>query len=90
MAVGALPERMARVDSALAGVQERDKWRHRLEVLETSLGELLERRRKLELRLRKVRRELQRLEQTSREFVELRTGARFPEVAHVSHGPVFR
>ena len=81
---------MASVDSALAGVQERDKCRRRLEVLERSLGELVERRRRLELRLRRVRRELVKLEQTSREYVDVPGRTHFPEVARVPRGPILR
>jgi predicted nucleic acid-binding Zn-ribbon protein len=67
---------MGRVDSAIAGVQERDKWRGRLEALEKALEEILERRRRLELRLRRVREELSRLQRTANEFVGVRS--RFP------------
>lgn len=81
---------MAHVDSALAGVEERDKWRRRLEVLEASLTELLARRRRVELRLRLVREELQKLERTAREFVELGSMRPAVEVAGVSHGPFLR
>jgi predicted nucleic acid-binding Zn-ribbon protein len=79
---------MARVDSAMAGVQERDKWAHRLEALERSLEELLERRRRLEVRMRRVHRELGKLERTSREYVEVH--GRFPsgEAAIAARGPV--
>lgn len=80
---------MASVDSALAGVQERDKWRRRLEVLEASLGEVLERRRRLELKLRKVRRELQRLERTAREYVGMGPPGSRSEVTGVPRGPFF-
>ncbi len=52
---------MVDVDSALLSVQERDNWRRRMEVLERSLAEVRERRRRLETRLRRLRRELVRL-----------------------------
>lgn len=80
---------MASVDSALAGVQERDKWRRRLEVLEASLGEVRERRRRLEVRLRKIRRELQRLERTAREYVGTGPRGSRSEVTGVPRGPLF-
>jgi len=67
---------MARVDSAMAGVEERDKWAHRLEALERSLDELQERRRRVEARLRRVHVELGKLRRTSREYVEVH--GRFP------------
>jgi predicted nucleic acid-binding Zn-ribbon protein len=52
---------MVDVDSALLSVQERDNWRRRMEVLERSLADVRERRRRLEVRLRRLRRELVRL-----------------------------
>jgi chromosome segregation ATPase len=81
---------MERVESAIAGVQERDRWRGRLEALERALEELLERRRKVESRLRRIHRELGKLEMTSREFVEVH--GRFPsgEVTVATRGPIFR
>jgi chromosome segregation ATPase len=81
---------MGRVDSAIAGVQERDKWRHRLEALERALDELLERRRRLELRLRRVRKELASLERTAREFVEVHGRFEGPEVGFGPAGPILR
>ena len=81
---------MGRVDSALAGVQERDKWRRRLEALERALDELTERRRRAEARLRRVHLELGRLERTNREFAEVH--GRFPtgEVSVAARGPLLR
>jgi hypothetical protein len=52
---------MVDVDSALLSVQERDNWRRRMEVLERSLVDVRDRRRRLEGRLRRIRRELVRL-----------------------------
>lgn len=52
---------MVDVDSALLSVQERDNWRRRMEVLERSLAEIRQHRRKLELRLRRVRKDLAQL-----------------------------
>jgi chromosome segregation ATPase len=81
---------MGRVDSAIAGVQERDRWRHRLEALERTLLDLTERRRRLELRLQRVHDELVKLERTAREFVEIH--GRFPtgEVTVGPRGPLLR
>ncbi len=81
---------MGRVDSAIAGVQERDRWRHRLEALEAALDNLLERRRRLETRLHRVHREIAKLQATAREFVE--SHGRFPpsEVAFGPRGPILR
>ena len=81
---------MGRVDSAIAGVQERDKWRRRLEALERSLDELLERRRKIEARLRRVHREIVRLQLTAREFVEFHGPRPLPEVNVGTTGPILR
>ena len=52
---------MVDVDSVLLSVQERDKWRRRLELLEQSLTDVRERRRRLELRVRRIKKELARL-----------------------------
>jgi hypothetical protein len=49
------------VDAVLLSVQERDKWRHRLAVLQGTLKEVRERRGRLEGRLRRIKRELVRL-----------------------------
>jgi len=81
---------MGRVDSAIAGVQERDKWRSRLEALEQALAELMERRRRLELRLRRIREELARLELTARSFVDNRGRFRATEVGSGPSGPILR
>ena len=51
---------MVDVDSVLLSVQERDKWRHRMELLERSLREIRDRRRRLEVRLRHIKKELSR------------------------------
>ena len=52
---------MVDVDSVLMSVQERDKWRHRMELLERSLREVREKRHRVEARLRRVKKELSRL-----------------------------
>jgi hypothetical protein len=49
------------VNAVLLSVQERDKWQHRLQLLERSLGEVRERRRHLADRLRRIKRDLARL-----------------------------
>jgi septal ring factor EnvC (AmiA/AmiB activator) len=81
---------MGRVDSAIAGVQERDKWRSRVEALEKALDDLLQRRRKIEARLRRVHQELGRLQRTAREFVEFRGTRPSPEVRAGATRPVLR
>jgi len=61
-----------------------------LEALERSLDELLERRRRLELRLRRVRKELSKLQLAAREFTEPRNRFPTPEVGYGPTGPVLR
>jgi predicted nucleic acid-binding Zn-ribbon protein len=56
---------MVDTDSVLLNVQERDKWRRRMEVLERSLRELQDQRRRVEGRLRRVRKDLLRLQRTA-------------------------
>jgi septal ring factor EnvC (AmiA/AmiB activator) len=56
---------MVDVDSVLLSVQERDKWRRRMELLERSLRDVRERRQRLETRLRRVRKEMARLRLTA-------------------------
>jgi chromosome segregation ATPase len=73
---------MVDVDSALLSVQERDNWRRRMEVLERSLAEIREHRRRLELRLRRVRKELVRLRMAADAVLDL-SRARRPEVERV-------
>jgi len=55
---------MVDVDSILLSVQERDKWRKRAEVLEHALHDARDQRRRLETRLRRVKKELTRLQLT--------------------------
>jgi hypothetical protein len=49
------------VDTVLLSVQERDKWRHRLSLLQTSLTDTRDRRLHLQDRLKRIRAELRRL-----------------------------
>jgi predicted nucleic acid-binding Zn-ribbon protein len=81
---------MGRVDSAIAGVQERDKWRKRVEALEKALDELHEHRRRLEARLHRVHKELAKLQLTAREFVESHAHFSATEVSGGPHGPILR
>ncbi len=53
------------VNAVLLSVQERDKWRHRLELLERSLHDIRERRQRLSKRLRRIKRDLARLKDVS-------------------------
>jgi len=72
------------VDSILLSVQERDKWRNRVQVLEKSLLDFRDRRRRLEARLRRVKKEISRLRITADELLRL-SGTRAR--ANLSHGP---
>jgi hypothetical protein len=53
------------VDTVLVSVQERDKWRRRLGLLQESLTDLKDRRTRVEARLRKIKRDLARLSEVS-------------------------
>jgi hypothetical protein len=53
------------VQVVLASVDERDKWRRRLEILQNSLKEVRERERWAVARLRRLRRDLLRLQRLS-------------------------
>jgi hypothetical protein len=69
------------VDSVLLNVQERDKWRHRLELLRASLHELRNRRTRVTQRLRRAKRDLRRLGEYS--------DAVLHEVTHQRGAPTF-
>jgi hypothetical protein len=58
------------VDAVLQSVQERDKWRHRLEVLVASLTDTRDRRRKAVSQLKRIRSELRRLQDYSDALLE--------------------
>ena len=63
------------VDAVLQSVQERDKWRRRLELLTASLREVRDRRRKAFSRLRRIQVELRRLGEYSDAILEQAGGA---------------
>lgn len=73
---------MVDVDSILLGVQERDKWRERAEVLEQALHDVRDRRRRLETRLRRVKKDLNRLSITVDAVLDR---SRTPVGANVAH-----
>jgi chromosome segregation ATPase len=74
---------MVDVDSALLSVQERDNWRRRQEVLERSLSEVRSQRRRLESRLRRVRKDLTRLRIAAEAVLDFSKPARRTEVVRV-------
>jgi chromosome segregation ATPase len=53
------------VDTVLQSVQERDKWRSRLTLLQESLREVRTREDRLQTRLRRIKRELAQLAKVS-------------------------
>jgi hypothetical protein len=75
--------RMVDVDSALLSVQERDNWRRRQDVLERSLSDIRGQRRRLEARLRRVRKELTRLRIAAEAVLDLTKPTRRPEMVRV-------
>jgi hypothetical protein len=60
-----MPRGRMDVDSVLLSVQERDKWRRRLQVLEKSLGDTRAKRDRLRGRLRRIKKDLDRLVELS-------------------------
>jgi chromosome segregation ATPase len=81
---------MVDVDSVLLSVQERDKWRRRMEVLERSLGEVRERRRRLERSLRRLKKELARLRITADAVLDFARAQVRSEVVHAPRSPPLR
>ena len=80
---------MVDVDSVLMSVQERDKWRHRMELLERSLREVRDKRRRVEARLHRIKKELTRLRITVDAVRDLTRSPRPGEVTHAARsGPL--
>ena len=52
------------VDTVLLSVQERDNWRRRLELLEQTLDEIRARRARVELRVKRIKKALQKAART--------------------------
>jgi septal ring factor EnvC (AmiA/AmiB activator) len=71
--------------TVLQGIQELDKWRRRVEVLERSLGDIRERRRRLQTRLRKLERDVARLRALGDSMVDL--AARPSQMIEVHNAP---
>jgi hypothetical protein len=78
------------VDSVLLSVQERDKWRRRMELLERSLGEVRERRHRLETRLRRIKKDLVRLRIATDAVLDLSRTPFPPEVSSASRSAPIR
>lgn len=81
---------MVDVDSVLMSVQERDKWRHRMELLERSLREVREKRHRVEARLRRIKKELSRLRITVDAVRDLTRTPVTIEVRHAARSGPFR
>jgi uncharacterized coiled-coil DUF342 family protein len=75
------------VDSVLQSVHERDKWRHRLEMLQRSLHEIIEQRERVERRLRRVRRELRKLHDYSEAVLSQAVRPGTPQAINANHHP---
>jgi septal ring factor EnvC (AmiA/AmiB activator) len=81
---------MVDVDSVLLSVQERDKWRRRMEVLERSLGDVRERRRRLERSLRRLKKELAKLRITADAVLDFARTRVHSEVNRAPSSPPLR
>ncbi|HEY6237861.1 MAG TPA: hypothetical protein VIZ68_01570 [Thermoplasmata archaeon] len=74
------------VDSVLLSVQERDKWRHRLDLLQTSLRELRSNRELLEVSVRRIKRDLTRLARYSEAVLDQTIRSPAARTVHASEG----
>ncbi len=81
---------MVDATSVLAGVQERDKWRRRVDLLERSLDEVRERRRQLERQLRRLSRELAHLKIASESLPPPGVNVSSLEVSGATPRPILR
>jgi hypothetical protein len=61
---------MVDTESVLLNVQEREKWRRRMDLLDRTLGELRTQRRRVETRLHRIRQEIARLQVAADAVVE--------------------
>lgn len=73
------------VNAVLLSVQERDKWQHRLKLLEESLGEVRDKRVRLAQRLRRIKRELARLGSYSDAILDATRRSRVGGPAHAAN-----
>jgi uncharacterized coiled-coil DUF342 family protein len=81
---------MVDVDSVLLSVQERDKWRRRMEVLERSLGDVRAQRRRLERTLRQLKKELAKIRATTDAMLDFARTRMHSEVRHAERSPPLR
>jgi len=79
---------MVDADTVLQGMQERDKWRHRVELLERSLDEVRDHRRRIAQRLKRLERDLARLRIVSESVLEIAHRPPHYEVRSAPRGPL--
>ena len=70
LAPASSPSGMVDTESVLLNVQEREKWRRRMDSLDRTLNDLRAQRRRAESRLRRVRHEIARLQVAADAVVE--------------------
>ena len=75
------------IEAVLQSVQERDKWRRRLELLTENLSDVRARRRRTESRLRNLRSEMRRLGAYSDAVLDHARHAIAPEGPNASTHP---
>lgn len=81
---------MVDVDSVFQGVRERDNWQRRLELLERSLRDVQGRRRRIEARLRRLRKEIARLPLVAEAVGDAHLPPHSIEVNNAPRGPFLR
>ncbi|MCI4319953.1 MAG: hypothetical protein L3J87_02220 [Thermoplasmata archaeon] len=79
---------MVDVDSVLLSLQERDKWRRRLDVLTRTYDEVRGQRERVRLRLRRIKRELSRLAEYSEAATDARRTLLSTRTIHAASEPV--
>jgi hypothetical protein len=75
------------VEAVLQSVQERDKWKHRLEVLQASLVEVRDRKLRVQARLRRLRVDLRKLGAASEAVLDHRPNPFDPGRSNAAGNP---
>jgi phage shock protein A len=70
LAPGSVERGMVDTESVLLNVQEREKWRRRMDLLDRTLAELRTQRHRVEARLHRIRQEIARLQVAADAVVE--------------------
>jgi septal ring factor EnvC (AmiA/AmiB activator) len=73
------------VDIVLLSVRERDNWRRRLELLEQTLDEIRGRRSQMESRMKRLKKDLQKLAKAARASVP--SSSRPSPTSRIIHAP---